>query len=122
MHVSLMIKLKKHVLRVIENAFDLKGNYFPPPPPQNNLTDVFSTALKHVVNYSHKANSVWVHNLLFRLSHHMCASVAGLAAAPGIWMGVCWQATPAGAAHMSWAGPRHPDIGYGVQDKEWGPQ
>lgn len=56
--VSLKIKLKKHVLRVIENAFHRKGNYF--PPPQNNLTDVFSTVLKHVVNYSQEANGVQV--------------------------------------------------------------
>lgn len=38
--------------------FYLKENYFPLPPHQNNLTDVFITVLKHLVNYLHGANSL----------------------------------------------------------------
>lgn len=103
--VSLKIKLKKHVLRVIENAFHRKGNYF--PPPQNNLTDVFSTVLKHVVNYSQEANGVQVSESVRALRPAFAGlRPAGPPRAPGV--GFCWSAPVQG-------GPCEPGLGPGAQ-------
>lgn len=94
-HVSLKIKLKKHVLRVIENASDLKGNDFPPSPPpkRNDLTDVCSTALKHVVNYSHEANSPGSESRVRAVTPQ--AHVGGRAGpCPGLGGGFRWVSGP----------------------------
>lgn len=55
MQVSLKIKLKKCAKGHIKCFLTLKETT--PTPQQNNLTDVFSTVLKHLVNYLHSAHS-----------------------------------------------------------------
>lgn len=92
--------------------FYLKGNYF--FPPQNNLTDVFSTVLKHGVNYLHGANSSRFHNLWFTPDNHICTTVAGLVPAPCTWGG--WVSLLSNPSRRS--SPRESGLGPEVQTQE----